>query len=99
MSKNPGRELRKLLRKKFSCFHQNDIRVGKYGSKRQCIRICLEYGFDNKKETASKNLEKLFDTYSGSFVQMHRYSTCQFLEIILKIDSIDSIMGLISLSL
>ena len=79
MSKNPGRELRKLLRKKFPCFNQNDIRVGKYGSKRQYIRICLEYNLDSKKEAASKDLERFFDTYIGSFSQMHRYSTCQFL--------------------
>lgn len=99
MSKNPGRELRKFLRKKFTCFRQADIRVGKYGPKRKYIRICFNYDMAPIRKQAVDDLEKFFNKYNNSYLQMHRYSTCKFLEIILKVDFIDSIIGLMSLSL
>lgn len=100
MSKNPVREVRKLLRQKFKCFRQNNIHVGKFGPSRKYARIIIYYDYDGKRLEAVDKIEDLFYTYSNTdIIRMNRNSTLCNLEIAFPVNMISSICGIMLLKL
>lgn len=100
MSKNPVREVRKLLRQKFKCFRQSNIHVGKSGPNRKYARIIIYYDYDEKRLEAVNKIEDLFYPYLNTAItRMNRNSTLCNLEITFPTDMISSICGMILLKL
>ena len=100
MSKNPVREVRKLLRQKFKCFRQNNIHVGKFVPNIKYARIIIYYDYDGKRLEVVNKIEDLFYPYLNTAItRMNRNSTLCNLEITFPVDMISSICGMILLKL
>lgn len=97
MSKNAIRELRKIIRKKYPCFLQKDIHIGKYKEGRTHCRIYISYDYDEKRIEAINKLKDLFIQYNN-IIEMDHYEAARTLSIVFPVEMLECIKGFIKLN-
>lgn len=98
MSKNSLRELRKIIRKKYPCFQQRDIHVGKYKEGRTHCRIYISYDYGGNRDEKIEEIKKLFEPYTTINVEVNDFKTARALSIVFPVEILEAIKGYILLN-
>lgn len=98
MSKNIVRQLRRLLRKRYTFLNSYDIHVGKSGPKREEARLIFYYNYAEQNEKLEKLLTTLVSGLKEPYNNISHSKTLHSYVIIIPVNEINAISGLILLN-